>query len=225
MIWVSPDKHLDHKFDDGFGWRTTKRIGGQVAGRPVVVSSHVNRFDVFVKGPNNNLLQKFMDYSDWQPAGDDYEDMGGHLQSDPAAASWGAEPEVDTPGPVDVFAVGADQHLLHKAFDGAQWLPGLADWANMGGTMHGTPAALSRGRGLVDVIVAGPDDKLFYIGNNGFQWSPFRPLYVTATGAPVAVTAGRNRMDVFYIGSDNGVHHLPYDGSWLVWQNHGGAEL
>jgi hypothetical protein len=39
-----------------------------------------------------------------------------------------------------VFAVGIDQHLLHKAFDGAEWLPASADWENMGGKMHDTPA-------------------------------------------------------------------------------------
>lgn len=226
LVWVDPGRHLFHKFNEGFGWTAAKGIGGQVAGAPVIVTSHVNRFDVFVRGVNNNLMHKFRDSGDWQPAGDAYENMGGHLQSDPAAAAWMAEPEVDTPGPVDVFAVGTDQHLIHKSFDGTDWWPALADWESMGGKMHDTPAALTLGRGRVNAIVAGPDDRLFFIGNNGFQWSPFWPLYVTAKGAHTTVATGPDRYVVLFVGSNDGLHHMMWDPTgWHVWEDHGGADL
>lgn len=43
-----------------------------------------------------------------------------------AAVSW-------APNRLDIFAVGTDRRLFHKAWDGSQWRPSQADWEPLGG--------------------------------------------------------------------------------------------
>jgi hypothetical protein len=224
IFFFGPDGNLYHKDKtDLGGWGRTTKIGGKVAnpGRPVPVcpQDQPNRFGVFFVGPNKNLLYKSVYFGDWQPTGDDYQDLGGELHSDPAVVSW-------TEKRIDIFAVGPNGNLLHKFWDGQHWLPGQTKWDNMGGAMQGTPTAITRGRGMIDVIVPGPDRKLFYIGNNGFRWSRLIPMFGSATtGEPTAVTWGPKRIDVFYLHGDH-VYQRPHDGAgWREEQDHGGAGL
>jgi hypothetical protein len=225
IFFFGPDGQLYYKGrDDLTGWDPTHKVGGKVpgAGRPVAACSEKqpNRFDVFFVGPNKNLLHKQCYFGDWRPAGDGYENLGGELYSDPAVVSWAEDR-------IDVFAIGPNGNLLHKFWDGQRWLPGQSEWDNMGGKMRGTPTAVTRGPGLIDVVVPGPDSKLFYIGNNGYQWSRFLPMFVTAaTGESAAASWGAKRIDLFYLHADDHVHHLPYDGTgWREPEDLGGGGL
>lgn len=56
----------------------------------------------------------------WEAA---WDDLGGQFTSAPAVAAWG-------PNRLDVFGVGADKALYHKAWTGAEWTPG---WDDLGG--------------------------------------------------------------------------------------------
>src|SRR5262245_38017693 len=85
--------------------------------------------------------------SDWG-----WEELGGHITSAPAVASWGV-------GRLDVFAAGPDRKLEHKSYDGSKW----SDWDWIGGTFHGDPAAVSRGANRIDVFVRGMDDHLGHL--------------------------------------------------------------
>ena len=55
--------------------------------------------------------------------------MGGNVLASPAVASWG-------PRHLNVVAVGPDQALYHKAFDGAHWRPSLVEYTRLGGKVR-----------------------------------------------------------------------------------------
>ena len=45
-----------------------------------------------------------------------------------SVVSWGSDR-------LDIFVVGPNDNLFHKAWDGAQWFPGITDWENLGGDL------------------------------------------------------------------------------------------
>ncbi|MGH2708595.1 MAG: hypothetical protein ACRDJK_09915 [Actinomycetota bacterium] len=45
--------------------------------------------------------------------------------------SWG-------PNRLDIFALGADNQMYHKAWDGA-WVPSPTDWESLGGVFMPSP--------------------------------------------------------------------------------------
>jgi len=50
--------------------------------------------------------------------------LGGKILADPVAVSWG-------PNRLDIFCVGADKALHHKAWDGSNWKPSTTDWESL----------------------------------------------------------------------------------------------
>ncbi len=66
------------------------------------------------------------------PAWSNWENLGGHLTSAPAVASWGTDR-------LDVFGRGKDGSLLHKWWDGMEW----SDWEDLGGDLASAPGAVS----------------------------------------------------------------------------------
>jgi hypothetical protein len=95
----------------------------------------LGRFDLFTTlftiDGIERVRHKFFEGT-WGPGGiqDSWEDLGGagpqRFWRDPAAVSWG-------PGRVDVFAVGGDERMDHKFFEGT-WGPGAldSDWESVG---------------------------------------------------------------------------------------------
>ena len=79
-----------------------------------------------------SLYHKAWDGSSWQPSLTDWESLGGEIDkgTSPAAVSWG-------PNRLDIFVVGTDKALYHKAWDGSSWQPSLTDLEPLG--KHGTP--------------------------------------------------------------------------------------
>jgi hypothetical protein len=226
LFYVGLDNNLYQKENDVFQFYPGKKVGGPIAGSPAAFSTHPNVFGALIVGPDKNLLRKTWNFGDWVPAGDDYEDLGGELMADPAVLTYEYHIPDNPPGPLDVFAVGTNRNLLHKKWDGTKWLPGPRDWDNLGGQMHGTPAAVSLGDNLVDVVVPGPDNRLYHTSYNGFQWRPLQNLGVTALDSPAMVSPGPTRLDIFYTGSDGGVHQKTWDKTWwLPWEDRGGADL
>ena len=56
----------------------------------------------------------------------DWERLGGIFTSPPAVASWGQNR-------LDIFGLGGDGAMYHKAWDGSAWGPSLLDWERLGG--------------------------------------------------------------------------------------------
>src|SRR5262249_13361133 len=64
----------------------------------------------------------------WHPSITGYESMGGAITKPPKAVAWG-------PNRLDVFVVGTDSGLYHKAWNGSAWLPSLTGYETLGGTI------------------------------------------------------------------------------------------
>ncbi len=46
-----------------------------------------------------------------------------------AAVAWGANR-------LDIFALGTDNSMYHKAWDGSAWQPSMTNWEALGGTFN-----------------------------------------------------------------------------------------
>jgi hypothetical protein len=139
----------------------------------------------------------------------------------PSAVSW-------NPSRVDVFAIGADGNLYHKANIGA-WSPSLFGWDNLGGpggfggwlTYVGTPCAITGGAGIIDIFALGSDGNLYYVSGDGNLWSAPVSLgspsggFASSPSAVAGLFVSGNLDDVFAIGADGNLYHIWFDGfSW-----------
>ncbi|WML35964.1 hypothetical protein [Clostridium sp. OS1-26] len=92
------------------GWSKWEDLGGSLTSAPSASSWGANRLDVFVKGTDNAMYNKWWDGSRWS----DWEDLGGNIASEPAASSA-------RPNHIDVFARGRNGELLYKSWNGNRW--------------------------------------------------------------------------------------------------------
>jgi hypothetical protein len=133
--------------------------------------------------------------------------MHGNFASDTAVTSWSANR-------LDVFGVGLDFAIYHKAWNGISW---SSDWDNLGGGFTSPPAVISWGFEKLDVFGIGTDSAMYHLALQGtwgqqwenLGWGPFKT-------APVAVSWGSGRLDVFAMWEDNTVWHKGGDnGNWM----------
>jgi hypothetical protein len=98
-----------------------------------------------------------------------------------AAASWG-------PNRLDVFVVGPQSNLYHKAWNGTAWDPSSpADWDDLGGNCSSAPAVVSWGQNRLDVFVVGPQNNLYHKAWNGTAWDPSSPADWEDLGGQVSI--------------------------------------
>lgn len=103
------------------GWALIR--GEFMANDASAVSWGAGRLDVFSRrGPSNPLLvyHKYFDAGSWQPAEDDWEELGDNPLLRPdisvTAVSWG-------PGRLDLFVPFVDNSIYHLYYEGASWKP------------------------------------------------------------------------------------------------------
>jgi Repeat of unknown function (DUF346) len=204
-------------------------LGKKTWDSPAVVSRGRDRLDVFVRGADDRLWvrsNKGQGWSAWHR-----DSSGLVVNSAPAAATWGRYLQttggVDTfTGPVDVFARGPNNELLHTWWS-TTW---SGQHESLGhpptGPLTEAPAVASWGPGRLDVFVRGSDNRLWQksceiptSGQNevcdGNDWSGWQspPIGGGALGsAPAAVSWGLGRIDVFTRGTDSGLYHVSFDG-------------
>jgi hypothetical protein len=106
----APPNELIHAWWDGAGWRGWDSMGGALSSSPGVASWGENRLDVFVRGTDNALYQRFFVGGPGGSGWSDWVYHGGDLHSTPDAVSWG-------PGRVDVFFRGVDGGLWQRYFE------------------------------------------------------------------------------------------------------------
>jgi hypothetical protein len=142
-----------------------------------------------------------------------WESLGGVLQSEPVAVSWG-------PDRIDVFAVGTDSGLWHRWWDGASW----GGWESLGGVIQSAPAAVSWGPNRLDLFAVGTDSALWHRWWDGANWGGWESLGGVLESRPVAVSWAPNRLDVFARGTDSALWHRWWDGAnWGGWESLGGV--
>jgi hypothetical protein len=77
------------------GWSNWVSLGGTLTSTPAAAAWGPNRLDVFVRGTNCALYQKWWNGSSWSG----WVNHGGTIVSEPTVVSWGANR-------LDVFALG-----------------------------------------------------------------------------------------------------------------------
>jgi hypothetical protein len=125
------------------GWQA---LGGVVLSTPSAVSWNSHR-EVFALGTDSALYHNWSDdnatFSGWNYIG---HPPSVNLCSAPSAVSW-------APGRIDVFVRGCDGNIWHEWTN----IGGPYDWEgweNLGGPISTVPSAVSRGSGLLDVLVS-----------------------------------------------------------------------
>ena len=83
------------------------------------------------------------------PLQEGWEPLGGKFLTPPAVVSWG-------PGRIDIFAIGLDGAMYHKAWDNG-WHPSPDEWELLGGSFASPPAVVAWGRERLDIFGIGKD--------------------------------------------------------------------
>ena len=222
MFVVGTDDGIWHKAWDGTQWWPShdpddwEKLGGKVKGTPTVVTWGKDRLDVFVRGTDDALYRKAWDGDHWWPSDqpDDWEKLGGKMKSVPTVVTWGKDR-------LDMFVVGTDDGIWHKAWDGTHWWPSDQpdDWEKLGGKVKSTPTVVTWGKDRLDVFVRGTDDALYRKAWDGDHWWPsdqpddWEKLGGKMKSVPTVVTWGKDRLDMFVVGTDDGIWHKAWDGT------------
>ncbi len=192
------------------GWGALTQLGGNLKGRPRVISWSAGHLDVYARGVDDHVYHRYLlngQWSNWEVLGNQ------RITSDPVPVAWGN-------GRVDLFARGADGQLVHSAFDG-QWQP----WGTLGGaTFVGNPGVFSWGPGHLGAFVRSPDGRLLQRYFLNGQWSAWDDLSTgwTMTSDPVPLSWGNGHVDVFARGTDGSLIHRWFGSSqWQPWENIG----
>ena len=226
--------NLNHIWgDDGTGCSGTDNVadtpnqGGPNTGQPSFPQVSCNN------GPNGDMFMNYMDYVD-DPAmfmftAGQVARMQACLDGPRASIGTGGGGAGATPrqssSPVvawgasrlDVFVVGMDRALYHKAWNGTAWAPSVSGYEGQGGICTSAPQVVSWGPNRLDVFVTGTDSGLFHKWWNGTAWGPsltgYEAMGGLCVGDPRAVAWGPNRLDVFVVGTDRGLYHKWWNGS------------
>ncbi|MGO9234323.1 MAG: hypothetical protein ACLP4V_09685 [Methylocella sp.] len=86
-----------------------------------------------------------------------------------AAVAWGANR-------LDIFALGTDNSMYHKSWDGSAWQPSMTNWDALGGTFNSPPAAVSWGANRLDIFALGTDNSMYHKAWDGRAWAPLEAL-------------------------------------------------
>ncbi len=137
-----------------------------------------------------------------------------------AVASWG-------PSRVDLFGVGTNGAMYHKAWDEI-WRPSPGGWEHLGGIFTSRPAVVASGSGRLDVFGLGSDSSLFHAAwARDTGWTSWEPLGGAFASPPAVVSWGPNRLDIFGVGTDGAMYHKAWDGAWRPsasgWEPLGGV--
>jgi hypothetical protein len=133
---------------------------------------------------------------------------------------------------LDIFALGTDNQMYHKAWDGSAWYPSPTDWDGMGGTFNSAPAVAAWGANRLDIFALGTDNQMYHKAWDGSSWLPspdgWDALGGAFNSAPAVAAWGANRLDIFALGTDNQMFHKAWDGSaWYPsptdWDGMGGT--
>lgn len=217
-----------------------QQMAGLQGSTTVQTATDIPRTDVFARGPDGGLWHRWF-FNGWH----DWENLGRHLDSAPAAT----RDPVD-PGVIDVFYRDGIEIWRGRIALSGSWI----SWEDLGRECeHGfggfcytvfasAPAATSSLQqgpytpGHLEIFALGdahhlwhkwlnPIYSTFGLGIVGYSWSDWALLSeADFSGDPAAVSWGAGRVDVFVHGLDD--DHLwqkTYDGNWHDWQDLGGT--
>ncbi|KAK4236794.1 hypothetical protein C8A03DRAFT_35271 [Achaetomium macrosporum] len=193
-----------------------ENLEGNAMWHPSPVSWGGSRMDVYYADKNNRTCKhRSRDGGKWSSG---WEDLGGSLDSAPAACSR-------KPDNMHVFCKGTDGQCWHRSYDGGRW----GGWQSIGGSMKHYPSTCSWGRDHVGVWVSAPDGQCWHRRYDEAHggWYSWENLGGSLDGPPKAVTWGAGHASVFCKGQDGQAWHRKYDressGGWGEWESLGGS--
>lgn len=137
------------------GWQPWHALSGVTTHDPTAVSWESGRVDVFVRGSNGQMYQRYFVNNAWSPG---WASRGAEvIHSAPDVASWGA-------GRLDIFAkaTSGDGPVKHYDYQHPSW----GTWAvNTQGTLASGPGAVSwpDGPNRIDVFAVSPTNQLYQL--------------------------------------------------------------
>lgn len=183
---------------------------GVLASGPAVSSRGPGRLDLFVRGTDGQVYERFYDgtwNNAWLPQGAPPD--GVSVVGEPASASG------DTMR-VDLFVRGTDNELWTKWYDGTRWTA----WArpvSFPAVLTSSPAAVSGGPQQVVVFARGADANMWSTEGNGtgpLSWRGWLPESVGGANPikdrPAATGRGLSQIDVFVRGTDDRSYQFHY---------------
>lgn len=195
-------------------WTGWKSLGGYVTSDPAAVSFGTGKMTVFVRGGNGTLNQRST--TDGGKTWSTWANLGGQLLpgTGPTAYAYGSGTADNRTG---WFVTGMNHALYHMWIDNA----GTHGWEKLGGYLTSSPAAASRGAGMIDVFVRGGNGALYQRSttNGGTSWSTWANIggVILPDTAP-AVTARAGGYDVFVTGMNHALYQKTWqNGEWSTW--------
>lgn len=192
-----------HDDFNGSSWAGLQTLFGTIIGEPAAVSWGPNRVDVFVRGTDNGLYQKFWagsgDFAGWFP-------LGGSLSSDPVAVSTAVN-FIDVLFPDHSNGI---TDILYNPNTG--W--GSTSIPNTGGANDRLATVVSQGQ--VHVFWRTPNDQLRHaVRVSATGWSAPETLAggTLIGGSPSAVAFQTNRISVFARAKDGRLLTVEWNGS------------
>ena len=185
-----------------------------MAGGPAAIMNPAGNLDVFVRGSNNEVRERYFSGSAWNP----WASHGGLAASQPSAVVY--------QGKTYLFARsgylgGAANALMQRIYNPttATWSP----WLNVDETAIGSAPSAVVSEGRIVVFARMPDGSL---SHNIFAgtWSG----WITVPGggvlasAPAAIVAN-GRLMVFARATDRTLVYKYYANGWSAWQSLGGV--
>jgi hypothetical protein len=73
---------------------------------------------------------------------------------------------------LDIFSLGTDGAMWHKAWDGSAWQPSGLGWERLGGVFTSPPAVTAWGPNRLDIFGLGTDHAMYHKAWNGSAWRP-----------------------------------------------------
>jgi hypothetical protein len=190
------------------------------------------RLDAFALRNDGKIWHQALTGESWFPSENGYWELMGPSGSEtfsnpPVVVSWGENR-------LDIFVVGNDGNLYHRAWTGTIWDPPNLEWESLGGAVGGRPSIVAWGPNRLDVFaLAATSNLILHKALSGTDWFPsqtgWEAMGGPANGSPVAVAKAANRLDIFVEGTDRSLLHKSWTGSeWLPpreadWSSLGGS--
>ena len=119
---------------------------------------------------------------------------------------------------IDIFGLGTDNQMYHKAWGGNAWSPSQTGWEALGGAFASPPSVASWGPGRLDILGVGTDAQMYHKAWDGSAWQPspagWEALGGAFQGPPPASWTAATAADVTSAAKSS---------TWLGYFGHGGV--
>ncbi|HSS49938.1 MAG TPA: hypothetical protein VLX28_13460 [Thermoanaerobaculia bacterium] len=183
----------------------TNNLGCCFSSAPDITESSPERQDVFARGYDNALWQRWWSGGSWS----NWISLGGNLTSHPSAVSTG-------PNRLDVVA-----RVAGNTIEQWWWESGTWHTFNLGCCFSSAPSISSGAPGWLDVYARGEDNALWHRWWHG-GWSSWERLGHFLRSGPGVVQSGLSRVDVVARVPNGSISQYWWDGSTWHEFNLGG---